>query len=457
MKKILTVILGALIYCNVFSQSTKEVDYKMKAYAAPYSTIIDTIGAVKSVGAGNIHIIVYDVNKDSYLEELRNAIVYARDYSSALIECSGGTYLMDTCLQINYSNRKQEIRGNNTVLEFRQGYTGEAISITSSGDLTDLIISGLKFAEYGTPSRLWNGINITLGTGQDLQMSKFNNLRFDNLNTILDINLTGAGWANANTFISLDGGNFAKVADVETPEGTAFEGNKFISCEWQTYSSTTVGIDTFNARYNTFLGCEFWDAQLSSAKGIIFGPNSRDNISLGGSLAGANGFVDLSGDNIIEGQFVTAENTSIRRNSLHVTGNSYTDTLEVNAIITSNLDINSTNDGIASIHGTNYSGVTESSGVIGQSYATSGTGSVSGVLGIANGTGVDVTNIGVWGVALDGGTNWAGYFQGGVYLSDFIYLVPTADPPAADEGRVYAGTDHHLYFYNGTAWVQLDN
>jgi hypothetical protein len=29
------------------------------------------------------------------------------------------------------------------------------------------------------------------------------------------------------------------------------------------------------------------------------------------------------------------------------------------------------------------------------------------------------------------------------------------DPPA--EGMIYADTDHHLYYYNGTAWKQLDN
>lgn len=41
---------------------------------------------------------------------------------------------------------------------------------------------------------------------------------------------------------------------------------------------------------------------------------------------------------------------------------------------------------------------------------------------------------------------------------DFITLTPQDEPPAdPDEGTVYADTDHHLYYWNGSAWVQLDN
>jgi len=39
-----------------------------------------------------------------------------------------------------------------------------------------------------------------------------------------------------------------------------------------------------------------------------------------------------------------------------------------------------------------------------------------------------------------------------------IMLRPQADPPTvAAEGQVYADTDHHMYYYNGTSWLQLDN
>lgn len=37
-------------------------------------------------------------------------------------------------------------------------------------------------------------------------------------------------------------------------------------------------------------------------------------------------------------------------------------------------------------------------------------------------------------------------------------LTPVATPPAdPEEGWIYADTDHHIYMYNGTAWVQVDN
>jgi len=45
-----------------------------------------------------------------------------------------------------------------------------------------------------------------------------------------------------------------------------------------------------------------------------------------------------------------------------------------------------------------------------------------------------------------------------VYVYGGIVFNPMADPPAAaEEGMVYADTDHHLYYYNGSAWKQLDN
>lgn len=45
-----------------------------------------------------------------------------------------------------------------------------------------------------------------------------------------------------------------------------------------------------------------------------------------------------------------------------------------------------------------------------------------------------------------------------VSITDVIRLTPTASPPAgATEGMIYADTDHHIYYYNGTAWVAMDN
>jgi hypothetical protein len=39
-----------------------------------------------------------------------------------------------------------------------------------------------------------------------------------------------------------------------------------------------------------------------------------------------------------------------------------------------------------------------------------------------------------------------------------LKLTPRANPPSgAKEGMIYSSTDHHLYYYNGTTWIQLDN
>ena len=45
-----------------------------------------------------------------------------------------------------------------------------------------------------------------------------------------------------------------------------------------------------------------------------------------------------------------------------------------------------------------------------------------------------------------------------VNITDVIKLTPTASPPSgATEGMIYADTDHHIYYFDGTSWKQLDN
>lgn len=44
-----------------------------------------------------------------------------------------------------------------------------------------------------------------------------------------------------------------------------------------------------------------------------------------------------------------------------------------------------------------------------------------------------------------------------INISNFLKLTPMADPPSpAEEGQVYADTDHHIYYYDGTSWKPLD-
>jgi hypothetical protein len=45
-----------------------------------------------------------------------------------------------------------------------------------------------------------------------------------------------------------------------------------------------------------------------------------------------------------------------------------------------------------------------------------------------------------------------------LYENLSFFFKPTTSAPIAKEGMVYANaTDHHLYYFNGTAWKQLDN
>ncbi len=62
-------------------------------------------------------------------------------------------------------------------------------------------------------------------------------------------------------------------------------------------------------------------------------------------------------------------------------------------------------------------------------------------------------------VALGNSDNKAFVFGGSnVGINDVLTLTPIADPPSNPaEGMIYADTDHHLYYYNGSTWKQLDN
>lgn len=43
-----------------------------------------------------------------------------------------------------------------------------------------------------------------------------------------------------------------------------------------------------------------------------------------------------------------------------------------------------------------------------------------------------------------------------ITVGTFAKLTPTASPPGtAEEGMLYADTDHKLYFYNGTDWKEV--
>jgi len=42
-------------------------------------------------------------------------------------------------------------------------------------------------------------------------------------------------------------------------------------------------------------------------------------------------------------------------------------------------------------------------------------------------------------------------------IQTVVKLIPSTAPTTPTEGMIYSGTDHHLYYYNGSSWKQLDN
>lgn len=66
------------------------------------------------------------------------------------------------------------------------------------------------------------------------------------------------------------------------------------------------------------------------------------------------------------------------------------------------------------------------------------------------------------GEARIGSTTDAGAYNlqvvGDVYIDDVLLLKPTAEPGTPAKGMIYMNdSNNHLYVYNGTTWVQLDN
>ena len=112
----------------------------------------------------------------------------------------------------------------------------------------------------------------------------------------------------------------------------------------------------------------------------------------------------------------------------------------------------------------------------GSAPATSGTTQTGGVIRLKNTTSYSCLDVGVNG----GNGSWlqstntsnlassypltlnpnGGTVTTGAQLTvgSVLKLTPLSSAPTGSEGMIYANsTDHHLYFHNGTTWVQLDN
>jgi hypothetical protein len=328
-------------------------------YVGPLQTT-ESFGTVKYDGGGNrFEVYCYDVNGDRSLNELIDAVAFARLYPNTYIQVAGGTYSFAGNLAFNLSNAWTEVHGNNTYLELPSGFNGSAISITTTGDLSRLKISNLTFRETATRYNLWNGIKLTSSSGTDIEMCRFSDLAFRYCNRGVYVVLQGTGWINANNFsdLNLQAPNVGvKVIRDNTSSTSFFDQNIFSNMQLQCGSNTTVGIDTLSGFGDVFENFQMYDA-VSGCKGIKFGPYSTACVLTG--CLDWNGYTDLGTENYVRASYVTASNEEVEQN-----------------------------------------------------YVT---------------------------------------------ISDFLKLKPRASAPTASEGKCYAGTDHHLYYYNGSTWKQLDN
>jgi hypothetical protein len=303
MKKLIIFFIGILITGVSFCQSSNTFKYVINANggivlpAGNIQTQLDsiwhkdgTMGMWKWGGTATKQYFVYDADKNGYLEELQVAITDARSYVGSFVEVASGMYSIDTSLFFTVGNAYTEVRGDNTILQVRNGYTASAIDITTTGDLRRLKISGLSWRENTTTTSAWNGINVTIGTNGYLQMSSFTDLEFKFCKDVIHVVLTGSGWMNANTFTRIVAHRpvtFLNVDRTGGSDGDYFDGNIFTDINVQANAAnTTYGIVNLYGKYNKFTNFNFWDG-TNTMYGAIFKPKSRNNEIIGAKFDAA--------------------------------------------------------------------------------------------------------------------------------------------------------------------------
>ncbi len=123
-------------------------------------------------------------------------------------------------------------------------------------------------------------------------------------------------------------------------------------------------------------------------------------------------------------------------------------------------DVNIPSDcDLTTFFGENGTGYINANGVNGELTMSSGSGNPDGNrVAIASGDSSSETDGNGGDIQLQPGSGTGSGRNGAVWIRGFAKLDLLDDPPnLAEEGMIYADTDHHLYYYNGTTWKQLDN
>lgn len=159
---------------------------------------------------------------------------------------------------------------DNAAFLLPSGYTGAAI-LAEDGEIhTRIKVHGGYFIESTPKSYAWKGIHIDKETSSSYYMVNctFENIRFQDVGTILHIDIDNNGFVNDNNFLYLYGANFIEGIDAVDGSGNSqFRGNKIIGCGWQAGTMTDFVFNDTDDK-NLYSGNVVWDIDNSDSADV---------------------------------------------------------------------------------------------------------------------------------------------------------------------------------------------
>jgi hypothetical protein len=141
-----------------------------------------------------------------------------------------------------------------------------AQSVYTSNDvaLQDFWIEG---GHYIGTTNTWNFLNlIASDNAKRIVTGHIKNVKITDCNIAFNVNISGTGWCNANTFEDIIIWNpvtFLKTRDA-VASGVGFDGNFFSNITVQRDASLVMAIDSLCGDGNQFINCFFWDLAAPS-------------------------------------------------------------------------------------------------------------------------------------------------------------------------------------------------
>jgi len=418
---------------------------------------------------------------------IQDAINSATDYID-ISEDGGATVYIPS--GIWYIDAPDTLKSNITIeidknaqFRFPDAYTGAMWVNDSTEALVRCYVRGGRF--YQTTNNFTFAKLYSSQNANYIMFVKFEDNYVERANIVFDLRTFGTGWINGNTFDNIIGWcpvEFLKMVDSETNSG--MDGNIFSNCQVQPYNGvTTHAIHDLAGSYNLFSNFVMWDADAFSV-GINITDNGAYNTIIG-SLIPKNKYVNATPTNynlcISDGQILSGyeifnsdnDTTLLGDDIVNMEGSkiyapdqiiihgesAVKDTIN-KLVVSHNSDAGTSGTPAGDIaiqlksyaaYPDDYKGANSSVRIMSRNQAATNYGSYMYLQ--THGTTTSESYVDA--LTLDPAGK--GTFAGAMY-STFMKLTPQADPPgSAVEGMVYADTDHHLYYYNGSGWVQMDN